>query len=413
MSLPNIAIKRLLIAHYGDDWLRGSEKCLIDTVKVALQNGVEVAVYCNSPILADALKSLSVPVTSEPMAILFGYHRPTCDIKAWWRQLRTGVSLITQFKPDVVHINSAAPAQWMTIACRFTGVPCVTQLHAHYGTLKDRLTLNIYASNHITGVSYAALRALQSDGTAKQRLSIIPNAIDSASLLQQPLVNLKAELGLSQQPLLISLGSLIARKGQRQLIEAISQLKHQGFEHHAAIIGSGPDLAALQEHARAYNVSDRIFFLGERSDAIGIMRGGADALICTSLDEVFGLVLAEANLAKIPVIAPNIVGINSVIKHRKTGWLYRANNVAALTQAIASLHTDPAWPARVAKGYYRATTVFASARQWQALLSCYQQVVATAQPPKLWMTLPLFWRGISNTLKRKCSAPLWRGKRYV
>lgn len=43
--------------------------------------------------------------------------------------------------------------------------------------------------------------------------------------------------------------------------------------------------------------------MGESDDVVGLMRGGADLYMSGAREEVFGLTLAEAGLARLPVIA--------------------------------------------------------------------------------------------------------------
>ncbi|WP_394203065.1 glycosyltransferase [Marinagarivorans algicola] len=372
----------ILLVHYGDNWLRGSEHCLLNLCHALKKQGFSPIVWCNTQALSEALKSHGVPYHCSKMEILLGYQKKRYDLCAWYTQIKTGINLIKQYKPALVHINSAAPCQWMQVAGLLTNTPCITQLHAHYGTFKDRLTLGLHFCNIIMGVSHAAIRALDSDGTNLQQTRIIlPNAIDALTLQQQPPVSIKKALGVEQDAiLLLSVGSLIKRKGHRFLLDTLHTLNTlSSLAHHkpyyVAIIGDGEELESLKEQCVALNINKYVFFLGNQDNAFGYMLGDADALISTAIDEVFGLVLAEANLAKIPVIAPNIKGINSVIKQYKTGLLYTPNNHLSLQKALLSLsqHTD--WQVRVSRGYYRALTTFNSHKHIYGIIQAYEQAI--------------------------------------
>ncbi|BCD98185.1 glycosyltransferase [Marinagarivorans cellulosilyticus] len=390
----------ILIVHYGDNWLRGSERCLLDMAQALLEQGLKPVVWCNAPCLQNALKTLGIECHCSDMCILAGYRGQRGSIKNWLAQVGTGIALIKQYKPRLVHINGAAPNQWMRLATAITRTAQVVQLHAHYGVLKDRMTLGLHFSAYTIGVSHAAIRALANDGIPRQQCPILPNAIDATRLQRQPPVPLKKTLGIDKQAiLLLSVGSLIARKGYAFLLHAVQQLNLKGHCVHLAIIGSGKEQNPLRELSQELHISHLIHFLGECNNAFGIMRGDVDALVSGAQDEVFGLVLAEANLAKLPVIAPNICGINSVIKHRKTGWLYPANNSKAFAKAVLSLRCDSAWPVRINKAYYRANTVFSKVQHCQTLIQHYQTVLNTWDNTNLTKNTKNLWRSACLSLQ--------------
>lgn len=381
--------RTLLMVHYGDNWLRGSEHCLLNLCHALKTQGYQPIVWCNAPALAEALKACDLPCYCEPMSIVLGYQKKHYDLAAWYKQMKFGMALITQWKPALVHINSAAPCQWMLAACAFTNTPNITQLHAHYGTFKDRLSLGLHFCNNIIGVSHAAIRALDEDGkNPNQTCTILPNAIDAKTLLQQKPVNIKQALGLKKQDtLLLSVGSLIKRKGHRFLIDNIKQLNHHHKPHYLAIIGDGEELDTLKAQCEALGLTHHVFFLGNKTNAFGYMQGDADALVSTALDEVFGLVLAEANLAKLPVIAPNIKGINSVIKHKKTGILYTPNSASSLQQSILSLANKSVWQTYIHRGHYRAKTTFNSQKHIYATIKAYEKAIEINQQKSALNTL--------------------------
>jgi hypothetical protein len=303
----------IFLVHYGDNWLRGSEYCLLDLIQKLRQNGHTPIIWCNNQSLYEQCQNEQITSYCSTMDLLFGYKSPRWNILRWFKQVWQGVQFIRQHQPDIVHMNSAAPCQWMLTACVLTNTPNIVQLHAHYGVLKDRATLGLHFCHYIVGVSYAAVRALYSDGIT-QRIHITPNCLNTLRLQKQPPSPLKKILGLEPtDTLLLMVGSLIPRKNHAFLFQTLAELKKQEVIYYVAVIGDGDYASNLKQLVRTLNINEQVFFLGERHNAYGLMQGDANAIVTTAKDEVFGLVLAEANLAKLPVIAPNIVGINSVV----------------------------------------------------------------------------------------------------
>lgn len=371
----------ILFVHYGDNWLRGSEYCLLNTVQALQDRGYRPYVWCNSPLLAQALNNIQVAHQVSAMNILAGYIQPKWDFSSWYLQVRIGISLIHTQKPALVHINSAAPTQWMRFACRLTNTPFLVQLHANYESLKDRITLCLHGVPTIVGVSHASIDELETDGTPSSQLNILPNAINTLKLKKQKPLSIKNEIHLaSSSKLVLSVGSLIKRKGHSDLFLAIAHLKKLGEDFHAAIIGEGPERQSLERLAKSLDIDNYIHFLGERHDCHSIMSGDADALISTSRDEVFGLVIAEAHLAQLPAIAPNIPGINSVIKHNETGILYRSKDIRSLVNSLLMLDDKSRWEPMLAKAMYRTETLYSLNQHTLKLIRLYQKSIDSGKP---------------------------------
>ena len=107
------------------------------------------------------------------------------------------------------------------------------------------------------------------------------------------------------------------------------------------IVGEGPCHAQLQQQINALNVKQHVFFLGERSDLSSLLQSGIDLFLSGATEEVFGLVLAEAGLHNIPVIAPDVGGISEVIKHHHSGLLVPPQAPQQIAQAIELLYLRP------------------------------------------------------------------------
>ena len=73
-------------------------------------------------------------------------------------------------------------------------------------------------------------------------------------------------------------------------------------------------------------LQNKVSLIGERDNAIGILRGTADLFVSAAREEAFGLVFAEASLAGLAIVAPNVGGISDVVVDKKSGLL-RARDI--------------------------------------------------------------------------------------
>jgi glycosyltransferase involved in cell wall biosynthesis len=128
-------------------------------------------------------------------------------------------------------------------------------------------------------------------------------------------------------------------KDHRTAVAAVEALARRGINAHLLLIGVGDNMPRIRTQATMSGVSDRIHFLGVRSDVRQLL-GIADIYIHPGRDEGFGLAIIEAMLAARPIIAANSGGVPEIIENGKTGLLFNPGDAADLTRQIISLAQD-------------------------------------------------------------------------
>lgn len=137
---------------------------------------------------------------------------------------------------------------------------------------------------------------------------------------------------------LISVGSLIPRKGHHIAIEAMADLP----ELRLAIAGAGPMEHQLRAQAEREGVADRVAFLGELpQELLREAMGAADALVLCSDREGIANVLMEANACGTPVIATPVWGSPEVVCSADAGLLMRDRSAGSLVAAVRQLLAQP------------------------------------------------------------------------
>ena len=334
-------MKKILFTHYGENQIRGSERCLLDLIKHLDKELFAPIVWCNSELLEAEVKKLNIRVIRSDFSILFGWLSPRYDFVGFLSTIRQGLDIVRSEQIDLLHANSGAPNQWLNLIGRISKLPLVSHLHSRY-PLRDRLTLGLHKTSLAVGVSHPVVQQLLEDGLASERVEVVLNGIDNDYQDLAEALDLRRLLGLEAHDFIaITVGSLIHRKGIDLLIQALAWLVHREIPAHLVIVGDGPQKQALQDLTDHYRVQNRVHFLGERADVAGLLRGGADVLVSGAREEVFGLTLAEANLAALPVIAPSVGGIPEVIESYETGILVPPENHRAIARAILRLYRTP------------------------------------------------------------------------
>ena len=334
-------MKKILFTHYGENQIRGSERCLLDLIKYLNKELFTPIVWCNSELLEAEVEKLNIRVIRSDFSILFGWLSPRYDFAGFLSVVRQGLNIVRSEEIDLLHANSGAPNQWLNLIGRISKLPLVSHLHSRY-PLRDRFTLGLHNTSLAVGVSHPVVQQLLEDGLAPERVEVVLNGIDNDYQDLAEALDLRRLLGLGADDFIaITVGSLIHRKGIDLLIQALAWLVHREIPAHLVVVGDGPQKQALQDLAHNYQVQNRVHFLGERTDVAGLLRGGADVLVSGAREEVFGLTLAEANLAALPVIAPWVGGIPEVIESYETGILVPPENHHAIARAILRLYRTP------------------------------------------------------------------------
>jgi glycosyltransferase involved in cell wall biosynthesis len=132
-----------------------------------------------------------------------------------------------------------------------------------------------------------------------------------------------------------------AWKGQRVLIEALGQLRDDPSWECWQIGGAQRPaesryLGSLEAAADRLGVTDRIRFLGHRSDVAALL-GSADIFCQPNVDgEAFGISFIEALHAGLPVVTSSIGGAVEIVD-ASCGVLVPPNDPSALAEALSEL----------------------------------------------------------------------------
>ncbi|OLQ92200.1 glycosyltransferase [Vibrio ponticus] len=315
------SIKKILFVHYGEDWIRGSERCLLDLITHLDKERFEAVVWTNNTMLIPHLEEAQVEYRIDNFPLLAGWQKPKADISSWVKLVGKGKNLIQQLGIDLIHVNSAAPCQWMSLAARMCSCPMVTHLHSDYIS-RDRVTLGIHLSPFVITASNAVAQNLIHDGYPQDNLTIVHNGIDIAALDAQPEVDVKQQLKIdSNATLYATVGSLIHRKGVDRILMALRHLTLEYPNSHLVVIGDGEERENLEQMCHKLHLDNHVHFLGEKTNVVGWLKG-CDAFVSAAREEAFGLVITEAAVANIPIVAPFEGGIPEIVHHGETALLY-------------------------------------------------------------------------------------------
>ncbi|TVQ09917.1 MAG: glycosyltransferase [Leptolyngbya sp. DLM2.Bin27] len=283
-----------------------------------------------------------------------------------WRRYKFSLGLLRwlsqhAYEYDLAHIHAlfsplSTAAAW---AARRRGLPYVLRplgtldpadlqkkkrLKQLYGRLLEAPNLAGAAALHFTSPIEAAVSHRFGVTTTDWviPLGVQPPPAVTVAERQQILVQLGIPL---DRPIVLYLSRLDPKKGLDLLLPALEQLATQGLDFHLVLAGGNPQDPAY-EQAIARQVKAGV--LGDRTSLTGFVTGptkaallqAADLFVLPSYYENFGIAVAEAMAAGVPVVVSKGVYIWPDIAASGSGWVCELT-VEGLAQSLIEALTDP------------------------------------------------------------------------
>ncbi len=227
-------------------------------------------------------------------------------------------------------------------------------------------------------VSHAAARHLSENKRVPQnKIRVIHNGRDLdrfAATDKGRRRATRAELGLGDEPTLLTVARLDEQKGHRHLLDAIAIVAARRPNLILLLAGEGPLEGVLRAQCASLGISQRVRFLGYRRDVPELFEA-ADIVVLPSLYEGLPLVAIEALGAGRPLVATEVDGTPEVVIEGKTGLLVPPANAAALAAAIERLLENQELASRLASdGREFVQRNFAVQRQIQQTAALYSEL---------------------------------------
>lgn len=315
------------------------------------------------------------------------------------------LEVIADTQPDVLHAHSPALNGLAAIeAGRRTGVPVLYECRAFWedaavdhgtsteGGLRYRLSRALETrvfrkADAVTTICEGLRRDIASRGIDAGKVTVIPNAVDIERFPFEPPVDepLRERLQLGPGPVLGFIGSFYAYEGLDLLVAALPALHERFPELRVLLVGGGNEAAALKDQCRRLAAESVVAFVGRvPHDEVGRYYGLVDMFVyprkSMRLTELVTPLKPLESMAQGKLVAASDVGGHrELIRDGETGFLFPADDAAALAAHVAAALEHPErWQAiRRAARHYVETE-----RTWQVSVAryadIYHRLVATA-----------------------------------
>lgn len=346
----------------------GSERHLLALLPALRERGVDARFLgldvpgSDAPRFYEALDAAAVPHTSV---------RCTLDVSP--RMLAAVIRAVRRERPALLHTHLVHADVYGATAATALQIPVVSSRHNDdrylLGPFRHVDRMFARPTRRIVAISDAVHRFLVQAGLPAEKIVTIHYGLDGVPEARSEVT--PAKLGVDPDaPVVLAIGRLTAQKDHPTLLRAFARAHARHPSAILVILGIGPLETETRALVQELGLAGSALLPGRLEIRDWLDR--ADLFVHTSRWEGFGLVLLEAMLAGLPVVATRVSAVPEVVADGETGLLFEPGDAEGIGDAIDALLGDPPRAAALgAAGLLRARTRFSVARMADRTIALY------------------------------------------
>lgn len=260
------------------------------------------------------------------------------------------ITALSKEKADIIHAHGYRyfPAYLAALARHITEIPMVLTTHSSPETRMPTISalynhtvgkFVLKTTDQIISLTKMGAEYLTSIGAKSEKISVIPNGIDS-NLFSRGTdgYSFREKYGITGK-IILFVGRLSKVKGLNYLIDAMPEILNEMPD--AILLIVGPDFGrqmGLKRRVKQLFIEKKVLFTGYLPDdeLVGSY-AASDLFVFPSLAESFGIVLLEAMAMGKPVIATNVGVAHDLIRNGVNGFLVEPRRPDQIAKTVISL----------------------------------------------------------------------------
>lgn len=337
--------------------LGGIETMLVNIVNEQVSLGHDISIIClNNLVNKELREAIDERVNFCCIGRPLGSKNPYYIFKFNYK--------IYKSNADIIHVHSPSLIKYF-ILHSLKNRTCVTR-HDVSNIVEQRyLTKYVKAFSISEAVKNDIYTSVGVDST------IVLNGINISKI--------RSTISLKRGPVfkILHISRLIhQKKGQHILIEAIKRVKDRGYKVSVDFIGEGPSFDYLTELIKKLELENEVKLIGAKSQQyIFEHLCEYDLFVQPSIFEGFGLTVAEAMAAKVPVLVSENQGPLEIIDNGKYGYSFKngdaedcANKIIEIIEQGVDSNMIEAAYKRVEENYSVKQTAINYINEYKAIL---------------------------------------------
>lgn len=312
----------------------GQEIRILAESQGLIRRGHDVRLLC-APESRISVEAANWGVPSEALPIAKKRLAGLRALLEWFREHRC----------DLVVTHSSTDSWLAALALLALGrpMPLVRTRHISAAVPRDPLTRWLYtraAARVVTTGEALRRRLIEENRFPAHRIVSVPTGMDAGRFRPGERAAAREKLGLPADRTLVGIvATLRSWKGHGYLIEALARLPESV---HLAIVGDGPQRAALERQVAHLALGARVRFAGDQADVLPWLRAFDIFALPSYANEGVPQALVQAMLVELPCVTTPVGGIPEIAENERTALVVPPRDAGALAAAIARLAADPA-----------------------------------------------------------------------
>lgn len=280
-----------------------------------------------------------------------------------WKSRPAAVVVTDLLAHRVVCLGTSLGAAKLVVLAHGTD----SEINFSEGEPKRRVFTRLYTlADRIVANSRYTSRLLEARGVDPKKIDVILPGID-VGLLSRPAdpSRIRRRHDLGSKRVLLTVGSLSARKGHRLVLAALPSILRSVPDAVYLVVGEGEMRGELELEIRRSGLSEHVILAGAcPDDDLPYYYDACDVFVLPntrqgSLVEGFGIVYLEASARGKPVIGCRDAGVPEAVVDGVTGCLLERPDADLLTEAVLALLADRGRAERLGRaGRQRSLTEF-------------------------------------------------------
>jgi glycosyltransferase involved in cell wall biosynthesis len=328
----------------------GHEIMAILIMKELIANGIEVHFACgkkNDRLLAEAAQVKGLNVHTLHFSLnRFSFLTNTLDLpkSAYLRRLIRGLAphciVAVQGTMEISSLILLAAKRERTPVVTYIALAqSMKSLGLSYPWLRDALVRFYFTlPDRFITIGESQKRHLLSHGVPAKKISVVPNVVPFHISRNFDKNQARKELGLDRDKTWFGLvGRVFAyHKGHDYLVSVVRAYKECFSAIRFLIVGDGPDLGRIKEMVNREGLGS-FFSFNPWTGEMNLVYSALDAVIMPSNHEGVPLVMIEAGLFGLPVVASAIDGMKDYLPDE---WLFPRGDLQRICDRIRFIATN-------------------------------------------------------------------------
>ena len=316
------------------------------------------------------------------------FHLALDDRDIPWRRVRTRFDVspllasnvlraVRAEAPDLLHTHMVHADVYGSLVAHILRTPFVSTRHND-----DRYLLGpfryidrafMHGVRRIVCISDAVRAFHVQAGLDPKKLLTIHYGLDELPTAPSEVTPQEANVP-AEAPLVLAIGRLIEQKDHATLLHAFARVHRSHPDARLAILGWGPLEAQTKALVEQLGLGQVASITGRVEPRDWLAR--ADVFVHTSRWEGFGIVLLEAMLSALPVVATGVSAVPEIVVDGETGFLAPAGDAVAVADALARLLDDADLRQALGEsGLRRAQVEFSVEQMTERTMRVYQEAL--------------------------------------